>query len=275
MQISWEQLQTLEAIVRTGSVEGAARELGLRHSSVSRRVAAMEERLGTPLFVRGARLVPTEIGTRLCARAACMREHAREAEDVLVAHQRTVEGRMVMTTNDVLAPLLLSALASAKLAGRVEVSVSDQERELAPGVVDLALRPTHTPGGSLRGYRIGLLRMGVYRSRGGASDWVLPASSIRAKASMRWWRLIPDDAAGLIECDSLVAMRDACLAGLGRAILPVCLAAGDARLHLEKEVDVGTPVWLLSPVTRQRDVALRRTRESLVGALRAVEGAWR
>lgn len=41
-----EGLQTLEALVRTGSVEAAGRELALQHSTVSRRIAALEvERL--------------------------------------------------------------------------------------------------------------------------------------------------------------------------------------------------------------------------------------
>ncbi|MBX3129351.1 MAG: LysR family transcriptional regulator [Polyangiaceae bacterium] len=46
MHIAWEDLQTLEALVRRGSVEAAGRELGLRHSTVSRRISALEGRLG-------------------------------------------------------------------------------------------------------------------------------------------------------------------------------------------------------------------------------------
>ncbi|MBX3129346.1 MAG: LysR family transcriptional regulator [Polyangiaceae bacterium] len=44
MHISWEDLHTLEALVRTGSVEAAGRELALQHSTVSRRIAAPTDR---------------------------------------------------------------------------------------------------------------------------------------------------------------------------------------------------------------------------------------
>lgn len=274
--MTWDQLQTLEALVRTGSIEAAAKELGLRHSSISRRVAAMEAELDTLLFNRGARLVPTAVCLRLCVRATQMKAHADEARDELESFQRTLAERLVITTNDVLASLLVRAVATANLPGRVELSVSDHERDLAPGVVDLALRPTYEPGGALRGYRMGQLRMGVYRARGGGGDgWVLPARSLREKASMRWWKAVPADAPGVLECDSLVAMRDACLAGLGQAVLPAFLAANDSRLKLTRELDGGPPVWLLSPVTRERDGVLRQTRERLAAALRAVSDAWR
>lgn len=275
MHIRWETLETLEALVRAGSLEAAARELGIKHSSVSRRIAAMERELETALFLRGARLVATETCADICARAAQMRAIALEIEARLAVRRRAEERRFVVTTSDVLAPLLFQALGRAAPRERVEVTVSDLERELAPGVVDLALRPTYKPGGLLRGHRIGLLRMGVYRSKGGADAWVLPSVSMRAKTSMRWWRLIPPDAPGMVECDSLVAMRDACVAGLGRAMLPSFLTKGDARLLEVEEIELGTPVWLLSPATRQRDSNLRGIRASLARALRGIEEAWR
>ena len=45
MHITWDDLQTVEALVRAGSVVGAARELSLRHSSISRRVDVLERSL--------------------------------------------------------------------------------------------------------------------------------------------------------------------------------------------------------------------------------------
>lgn len=181
-------------------------------------------------------------------------------------------------TIDVLAPLLFAALRETALdEEHVEVLVSDVERELAPGEADLALRPSHTPGGTLRGQRLGVLRVGVYRGRGAAEDgetWILPAAPLRARASMRWWSAIPKEAASHVTCDSLLAIRDACVAGLGRAVLPAFLAEGDERLELVREVGKGTPVWLLSPATRRADSRLRRIKAALGTALRNSPGAW-
>ncbi|NTX66092.1 LysR family transcriptional regulator [Myxococcus sp. CA051A] len=274
MHISWDELQTIEALVRTGSVEAAGRELSLRHSSVSRRVAALEARLGTALFARGARLVPSALTLRIAERAAAMRVAARDIEDFVGAERRGRERTVVITTSDVLAPLLFLALAKARPAQAVEVLVSDDELELLPGQVDLALRPGQNPSGALRGRRLGRLKVGVYRARGGAPDWLQPSVELRARASMSWWREVPKDVPGAVTCSSLLAMRDACSAGLGRAALPAFLAHGDARLQFERELDAGPPLWLLAPMARGIPKELREVQRDLFAALRATEGAF-
>ena len=277
MHITWDDLQTVESLVRTGSVVGAARELSLRHSSISRRVDALERALGAPLFLRGARLRPTPLGLAIAERAGRMRPHALDVSVLLEEQRRARAGQLVITTNEVLAPLLFGALRTSGLTQRVQVRISESELALEPGVTDLALRPSHTPGGALRGQQLGRLRLGVFRARSAKRDavaWVLPSGSLRARASMRWWKAVPADAEALVECDTLLGIRDACVAGLGRSVLPALLAEGDPRLLLEEELPGGPPVWLLSAATRRADAALRRARESLSEALRRAPGAW-
>ena len=240
MHIDWSGLQTVEALVRLGGVQAAAAELGLRHTSISRRVAALEASLGVPLFTRGARLKATPMARALAQRAGAMRPFAGEVEALIAQTRRFAEQRLVVTTSDVLAPLLFRALAKARLP-KVEVHVSDAVAELVPGSVDVALRPVHEPRAGLRGRRLGRLRLGVFRAAGGDDAWVLPSASLREKRSMRWWRAVPADAAAHVSCDSLLAMRDACAAGLGRAVLPVFLAT--PALRLERALDDTTPVW--------------------------------
>lgn len=277
MHIAWDDLQTVEALVRTGSVVGAARELSLRHSSISRRVDALERALGAPLFLRGARLRPTPLGLAIAERAGRMRPHALDVGALLEEQRRARAGRLVITTNEVLASLLFGALRTCGFTQRVQVRISESELALEPGVTDLALRPGHTPGGALRGQQLGKLRLGVFRARAARQDpaaWVLPSGSLRTRSSMRWWKAVPEDAESLVECDTLLGIRDACVAGLGRSVLPVLLAEGDPRLLLEEELPGGPPVWLLSAATRRADAALRRARESLSEALRGAPGVW-
>ncbi len=275
MHIGWDQLQTIEALVRTGTLEAAAKELALRHTSVSRRIDALEETLGVPLFTRGGRLSPTPLAIELAQQASAMRERALQIDGIARGLARAREGRVIITTTDVLAPLLLRALAATEVSSELEVMVSDRVEALTPGVVDLALRPSHEPGGSLTGRQLGLLEFGVFRGMHGEDGWVLPSRSLREKTSMRWWREIPQDARGKLTCDSLLAMRDACIAGLGRAVLPTFLGLGDPRLELERTLGVGTPLWLLAPTTRLADRSLRTLRDRLFRSLKSLEGVWR
>ncbi|MGV3621544.1 MAG: LysR family transcriptional regulator [Archangium sp.] len=266
MHIDWNELQTVEALVRLGTVQGAAAELSLRHSSISRRIEALESKLGATLFVRGARLMPTLLAKELSARVALMRASALQAEALVTASHRAKEGKVVVTTSDVLAPLLFAGLANVD--AQFEVLVSDEVSALTPGQVDLALRPSHEPDGGLKGRRLGLLRLGVYRARGSASGWVQPSASLRAKTSMRWWREVPNEPSR-VTCDSLLAMRDACLAGLGLAVFPTFLAKDQPRLRLERELPGGTPVWLLSAGSGDATV-----RERLAKSLRSLVDVW-
>jgi len=49
-----DQLRTLVAVVKTGSNTGAAKELNMRESDVSKDLAKLEAQVGRPIFVRGA-----------------------------------------------------------------------------------------------------------------------------------------------------------------------------------------------------------------------------
>jgi LysR family transcriptional regulator (chromosome initiation inhibitor) len=68
----YDQLAALAAVVRTGSFDRAAQQLGVTPSAVSQRLKLLEERVGAALVVRGQPNVATPAGARLC----------RHAEDV-------------------------------------------------------------------------------------------------------------------------------------------------------------------------------------------------
>jgi transcriptional regulator, ArgP family len=65
--LDYPAVAAVVAVIRTGSFEAAALELGVTPSAVSQRVKALEERLGAPLVVRGAPCVATPAGARLAA----------------------------------------------------------------------------------------------------------------------------------------------------------------------------------------------------------------
>jgi DNA-binding transcriptional LysR family regulator len=272
MHVTWDDLQTIEALVRTGTVMGAAKELGLRHSSISRRVDALEQRLGAPLFLRGARLKATPLALKVSERALRMASEARAIAALLQDERRDRARLVAVTTNDVLAPLLFGALGRCALSQSVRVSVSDAELDLAPGSTDLALRPGAHPSAALRGWRLGRLRVGVYAAKRARDAWVHPAPGLRARASMRWWKAVPPLTAGGVECDTLLAMHEACVAGLGRAALPAVLAERHAQLHLVRELDAGPPLWLLTSATRGKDHALHDVAAQLAAAVREEPG---
>ncbi|MFG1180400.1 LysR family transcriptional regulator [Xanthobacter versatilis] len=64
--MDWDHLRIFLAVARQGQLLAAARRLGLNHATVARRLDALEEALGAPLFDRRpAGCVPTDAGERL------------------------------------------------------------------------------------------------------------------------------------------------------------------------------------------------------------------
>ncbi len=67
--LDYALLSAVAAVIRSGSFEKAARQLGVTPSAVSQRVKLLEERLGNVLIVRGQPCTGTAAGLRLCRHA--------------------------------------------------------------------------------------------------------------------------------------------------------------------------------------------------------------
>lgn len=52
--MDWDHLRFFAALAQTGTLAGAARVLGVEHTTVARRIQALEQHMGCPLFVREA-----------------------------------------------------------------------------------------------------------------------------------------------------------------------------------------------------------------------------
>jgi DNA-binding transcriptional LysR family regulator len=275
--MQWDAIATVAAVVRTKSLLGAAKALGVQHSSVSRRIAAIEAELGEALFLRGRRLSPTRLALEIEAHAQAMGAAAERLGASLAARKARRESELAITTSDALAPLLVRAIARANAAPRVRLLVSDDEHELEAGSVDVALRPTGAPQRSLRGRRLGVLSVGVYRKRGSATAdeaWLVASEEMQRRASLRWLRRVPAGARVAVECDRLLSLRDACVAGLGRAILPCFLTTDDPRLERISLLEEGTPLWLFVATTAPTAPAQRALLDQLARALKSEKAAW-
>lgn len=189
----WNDLEVLVAVAAAGSLSGAASALGVNHSTVFRRLNALERDLSARLFDRlptGYLLTPT--GER------CL-ELARQAEEIIVSIEREIAGRDLepsgvvrLTTAPNLARLVVpGAIAALRVSHPqilVEVSVGDSDYDLTRREADLALRATTQPPEHLIGQRLGELPW-----------WVC---SLRRKRSG-----LPQDPAGLSESSLIGADR--------------------------------------------------------------------
>jgi len=284
-RIDWEDLQTVLAVAEAGSLAGAARRLGVNHTTVLRRIAGFEQRLGLRLFDRlpgGYAL--TAGGEELAAAARGMAATVEALERRLAGQDLRLEGTLRVATADTLTASLLPPLLA-------------QFRELHPGIVlevttanlmanltrrdaDVAIRPVADPPETLVGRRVAGIAFAAYAAasqpaaRAGTVDpaahpWVAPDDSLAGTSVARWMRQTLPDAAIALRADSLVELRHAARTGIGLAALPCYL--GDTSEGL---VRIATPtvpepaaLWVLTHEDLRRTARVSAFTEFMGAAL--------
>jgi LysR family transcriptional activator of dmlA len=90
-----EDLRVFVTVVRKGSFAAAAAELGMSAAYVSKRIGVLEDGLGIPLFQRSTRrVVITEDGERVFARAQTILENLDDLVDEVSERRRAPSGRV-------------------------------------------------------------------------------------------------------------------------------------------------------------------------------------
>ncbi|GAO04594.1 LysR family transcriptional regulator [Anaeromyxobacter sp. PSR-1] len=296
---SLDDLRLLVEVVATGGLTAAAARLGLRKSTVSRRLAALEERLGVRLLERNARrLRLTEAGRAYHARAARLVAEARALDRETAEARGAPQGTLRIATPALLGELLAPAVAELLLRHprlSVELALAPPHVDLLAEEHDLALRTGPLADSSLVARRLGTLRTGCYaspaylarrgtpagpdalRGEAGAHDCILLAEAgtdevwfFGAGATARTVR-----PAGRLRVPSVRAGQLAARAGLGVVRLPAALVAEDVRTGrlvavLEAETPPGMPVHAVYPSGRHLAPKVRAFLELVSGGAAAL-----
>src|SRR3954468_14536650 len=100
MDVSWDDVRIFLAVAEAGSISGAARQLKLGQPTISRRLAEMEQAMGSRLFARGVRgATLTSAGERLIVPAKKMAEWAGEVARAAEADAKAPQGLVRITAS--------------------------------------------------------------------------------------------------------------------------------------------------------------------------------
>jgi len=277
-------LRTLLAIAREGTLAGAARRLRVNHSTVFRRLATIEGRLGTRLFERqGGNYVTTTAGEDLLRTAERVEAEVEALERRLSGQDLRLTGALRLTAPDDIAEVMvMPALAGFRARYpdiTVELIVDNRMLNLTRREADVALRPTRRPPETLAGRRIARLASAVYAAAGptppdeeelATQRWIAWEEGAGPPAAARWLADNVDRHNIGFRSNSLFNQASAARAGLGLALLPCFLGDGDAGLQR-----IGAPVpaldtelWLLTHPDLQRTARIRVLLDLLYDRLR-------
>ena len=146
-----ESIRVFLAVAEQQSFAGAARQLGLTPASVTRTIAALEDRLGVQLLVRTTRQVSlTSAGAVYAARVAPLSQGVAEAADATREAEGITSGLIrisaPMSLGLKVLPAVLSQFTTLHPQTHVALSLSDSFVDIVEEDYDLAIRISGPPG---------------------------------------------------------------------------------------------------------------------------------
>jgi DNA-binding transcriptional LysR family regulator len=237
-------------VAETKSFTGAAEQLGLPKSTVSRKLAQLEERLGVRLVQRTTRkLALTEIGEAYYQRASRIVADIQAAEQVVTDMQASPRGRLRVTAPIDLSTRYLGAIIADFIADHgditVELDATDRIVDLIEEGFDVAVRFGQLPESTLIARKLStitavLCASPAYIAKRGSPktvdeledhDKVLFAPSARTTG----WTIMNGDQSYEIGrparfiSNNLGAVRDVVLSGGGLSVMSEFMVACDIR----------------------------------------------
>ena len=257
--LNWNDLRYVLAAARTGTLAAAARHLGVNETTVARRIAEAERRLGARLFERAkGGVTPTEAGSVVIAGAEQVELQVQSLEGAVTGTDRAVAGTTRVTSvpilvNRVLVPALPSLLDTHP-ALHVELVAEPRDLSLTKRQADIALRLAR-PRDELRSVakRIGQLDYAVYGAAKARADGLPWITYDEAMADLPQGRWIAERAARDREAVTRVTVNDAetliqsVRTGLGKSLLPCVIADRDPALTClsDKPAELSRELWLM------------------------------
>jgi molybdate transport repressor ModE-like protein len=282
MSILWEDVRYLEAVARTGSVAGAARELGLSASTVYRRIGVLEGAVGCPCLERGQGASGlTETGALLAQVGLRMRKAIADVAGQVHARATEIVGEVSLTTVEALLPFLVEPIAelTAGYPLRVNLILADTGPSVRDREVDVAIGVMKRPPPGCWGVRLGKLPYGVFGTTAAVARepeplWVVRALSERSSPESAWEREHVNGFAARAEFNALVSLV---AGGVGVGLIPRPLAALHPQLveipaYRERVAPLERTAWLLTHPDLRKTPRVRVLMDALTRRFRAALG---
>jgi DNA-binding transcriptional LysR family regulator len=264
----WDDLRHFLAVARHGSTIAAAKALDLSQSTVHRRLAELEKRIGRNLVIRhatGYRL--TEFGNGLQPWAEQVEKSVASLERYLVAANDAPTGSVRVTCSEsigyrLMQSQLLETFHSRHSGLLVELIMSDHFLDIAKGEADVAIRAGVPNEETLVGRKIADVPWALYCSRAylaryGRVERVEDIAGhsviefdgdIRDHHAAKWLRSVAPTARVVARSNTVPGLLMTVKSGAGLAPLPVPLAFQETDLVsvLGPLPGLYSPIYLLT-----------------------------
>jgi len=280
VELNWDDLRLFLAVARTGSVSGAARQLGVQHSTVSRRIRQFEDKLGARLLERKqGRYELTQAGENVKEASSRIEREVLGVDGAILGKDSQYVGPLkVAALNNMASTVLMPMFASFKKKRpqvELHIVVSNIDASLSQREADVAIRLTNTPTDTLIGKRIATVASCIYGSRayleqvrtqGGEPQWIGVECCGFHKS---WTKQLSGGQAHNFYSDDTLLTHSSIKEGLGISILPCFM--GDTDPLLERYCDpdpaFNLGLWILLHPDLKRTARVLAFRDHMAQAI--------
>jgi DNA-binding transcriptional LysR family regulator len=207
---SWDQYGALLAVLREGSLSGAARALGVTQPTVRRQIEELEEQIGAVLFTRASNgLVPTEAALAARPYAESIASTARALHRAIAGSPDGKRGTVRVTCSEVVGvevlPVMIAQIRRDRPELSIEVAATNRNEDLLRRDADVAVRMAEPTQAGLVRRPVGQVELGLFAHERYLADHPAPATLADL---LRGHSLVgADRSGGLIEALASLGVR--------------------------------------------------------------------
>jgi DNA-binding transcriptional LysR family regulator len=291
----WDNLKAFLAVARTGRLTAAATRLGADHTTIARRITALETALRASLFNRAPTGYSLTVqGEQLMATAEAMESLSFTAQESVGETDLSISGAVRIG-----APEGFGSYFLAPTLGRLCDRHPELELQLLaiPGLfslskreADIAIALSAPREGRLAARKLCDYRLGLYASHG----YLAENRPIRGRADLTDQRFIgyiedllhaeeldylrqgETHVEARIKSSNLIAQLRATIAGAGICVLPHFIARAKRSLAqiLPDEISLTRAFWLITHADLRNLARIRVTSDFIVEEVKAARGAF-
>ena len=274
--IDWQDIHYFSVLARAGSLSAAARELGVDHATVGRRVSSLENALALRLIERLPR------STALTREGEAIAALATEMAGTVHAIERRARGYSASPSATVrisASPAVAARLIAPHVVNfhrehpgiMLALSGASHNAALDRGEAEIAVRLTRPDDPDLVIRRIGVMRFALYATPEYATkppaDWTFIGydPALNHVTQQAWLRTLLAGRQIVFQASDLFGQQEATRAGLGAVVLPRFMGDDDAAL-VRLPTDHAPPtrdIWLVTYPDLKRSAAIRAAMDFL------------
>jgi DNA-binding transcriptional LysR family regulator len=283
---NWDDLRYILAVGQAGSLNAAARALGVNHATVLRRVRAFEERWQRQIFQKSQSGYVLDPNIKdILDVIQDMEDSAAKTQRILASKATEISGLVRLTSKDSLSqivlPEIIADLQMQHHGIQIELHATNQHMNMFLPDADLAIRPALNAPDDLRARAGGSMVFEIFatqefwdenESKSFAEMNWLGVSAPLSKSPVGVWmeEALPAKAI-MFRADSFLVLREMAAMGHGACFLPRFVAQHGSGLVVSPKMDMTlkTNLWIVGHEDMERNPHIKTCARFLAKALNA------